>query len=117
MFNRILTLASMLVLGVLSSSPVYAALLEVQGSYELDATLVSVPTNTSGYLLFRSCSQCTVKSLRVSNETQYILGNDSVTLAEFHEHSVMQGLIYVFYDKQSQLVTRVRLRAGGLNQQ
>lgn len=107
-----LTSFLILTVGALTLSDSNAILIDIEQSYELDATMVAVPSTSSGDLLFRACSQCPVQSMRVNNNTQYFLGNSVVTLSEFHANATMQGLLYLFYEPDSQIVTRVRLRTN-----
>ena len=110
---RTLMVALLLTLG-LAASNAEAELIPVEESYELNAELVILPSTTSGALLLRSCAQCQVVSLQVDNETQFILGREPVTLSQFRRHGVMKGLLMVFYEHDSQRVTRVRLPTGAV---
>lgn len=109
---RKVMLTLLFILAPLSLLAANRALVDLEQSYELNAALVTVPSSTSGYLLFRACTDCAVVSLQVNSNTQYSLGRDTVSLAQFREDAVMRGLIYIFYEPNSQIVTRVRLREG-----
>ena len=108
---RILSLTLILALGANQAA---AELIPVEESYELGAELVILPSTTTGSLLLRACAQCPVKAMQVDEQTQFILGKHSVTLQEFRRYGVMKGLIMVFFEHDSDRVTRVRLPKGAI---
>ena len=110
---RTLLLSLLLSLGPAANNA-EAELIPVEESYELSAELVILPSTTSGSLLLRACLQCEVVSMQVDNETQFILGRQPVTLQQFRRFGVMEGLIMVFFEHDSERVTRVRLPKGAI---
>jgi hypothetical protein len=110
MGKTVLTL--LFILAPLSLSAANFDMIQREQAHELNAALVTVPSSPTGYLFFKACPDCRVVSLQVDHNTKYILGRERVTLREFRKYGVRRGNMYVFYEPESNIVTRVRLREG-----
>ncbi len=93
------------------------AMVFLEDSYELDPDLVNLPRLDSGQVSFRECRTCDSISLRVDHNTNYYIGINapSVTRADLYEAANGDDArgIYVFFEPESQLTTRIVLSTGG----
>ncbi len=92
------------------------AMVFLEDSYELDPDLVTLPRLDSGQVSFRECRTCDSISLRVDHNTNYHIGIDTpgVTRADLYEAASGDDArgIYVFFEPESQLATRIVLSTG-----
>lgn len=105
---RTLMLSLILSLSLLAATA-NAILIEIEDSREIDAATVTLPGSTAGYLLFKPCGQCASVSMQVNIDTQYFLGGQEVTLNVFRQDAELEGLMNLFYEPESGIVTRIEL--------
>jgi hypothetical protein len=107
----------------LSSSAQAQTLEIVEGAHELSLGLVSLPDNTSGTLIFKTCAACEVKSLRVTTSTTYRVATGPLALPELRERvdalknsSIASDEIpvTVFYSMATGDVTRVSVHDNNI---
>ena len=108
MIIRTFTLALLLSYAALFMNSAGAILIEIEQSYEVDASTVTLPGSTAGYFIFRPCGHCDPVSMPVNADTKYYLGGQQVTLEVFRAESQSEGLMYVFYDQQANVATRIK---------
>jgi hypothetical protein len=106
---RTLTLALLLSIGAITVPMANAVLIEIEDSHEVDAETVTLPGSTAGYLLFKLCSACKSVSMQVGEETRYFLDGEEVTLRVFRHKAKLEGLMNVFYEPKTRVVTRIQL--------
>lgn len=91
--------------------------------YGVEASLehVTMPGSAAGTVIFRICGDCESQSLRVNTDTRYFLADTALPLSEFHEavdevedNSPEGGstLVGIYYDRESSVVTRIKLFAS-----
>ena len=121
MYRRLLLIAAA---GALIGTASAKTLEIVEGAYEAVLGDVSFPGSTAGTLIVRMCSTCDPVALRVDSATVYV-GPDKKqkTFADFIEavaqlRSATGGerttAVGVFYNVETNRVTRVSLHAGAL---
>lgn len=97
----------------------------VESAYEAVLAEVNFPGNAAGTLVVRLCASCDPKAMLVSPATVYIGPEGrSLALADFLERvaALRQSAdgnqttaVTVFYDPESNRVTRVSVHAGALS--
>jgi len=105
---------------ILAINAAEAALERIEEAYEVGLTGVTLPNYEGGQVSFSPCASCERVSLRVDPGTRYLLGNgnEGVTLKTFRESAAAienpgDSIIYVMFDTNSLVVTRLILDAGG----
>jgi hypothetical protein len=105
-------------LSALSPAWAYRVLDQIENAYELRLGLVTLPSGSSGSVIFTACETCRTTSLRVSAETKYFVDGSEVSLADLRTaaerlRATAEGrertAVYVFYEPTSLRVTRVKL--------
>jgi hypothetical protein len=104
---------------VLWSAAALAGWKNVENAYESEPALVTLPSTASGQVVIRACTGCDPVILRVDNRTRYVIGRASsppVSLAALRQAAAADGaadrLLTVFYDLETNIVTRIVLSAG-----
>jgi hypothetical protein len=101
------------------SGATLATLKNVENAYESDPAHVTLPGGPTGQVVIRECDGCRPVALRVDARTRYIVGRASsqpVTLAALRSAAASREaagrLLTVFYDIETNVVTRIVLSAG-----
>lgn len=77
-----ITLAAGLLLGA-SASAQLRVIKQLERSYELALTDVTLPSSTAGTLIFKACEDCASESLQVTAETRYFLRESELSFEDF----------------------------------
>lgn len=80
---------------------------------------VTLPGSLAGTVIVQSCETCEIRSLRVSAETRFFIGESNLPLAEFtsevdriRDTAGSDGtMVGIFYSRESGRVTRIRVSA------
>ena len=96
------------------SGPAGAALDLIEQAYELSSKDVRLPAHSASRVVIRQCEglDCDTVKLSVDEDTSYHLGTgtDAVSLSDFRQAAKGgDKLIYLFYDADSGVVTRIIL--------
>ena len=106
---NIRTLALILSLSVFSIAATQITILEE--GIESSTSDVRLPGNSSGYIVLRSCPDCVELTLSLSAGTRYSVNGKSVEYKDFRSLSLAAGnSLNIYYDPNSNSVTRMRLR-------
>ena len=109
MKHRHLLLATLLVAA--SALPAHATLRMLEQGVETSASMLLLPQRPDGTLQLRACPGCALQTLQASAATLYIVGRQSVTLAEFaallRDHPDLN--VSVFRAQNTMNVTRVKV--------
>ena len=78
-------LSKTIFLGVLAclSLPAFAEFTTVTRAHEVALSDFRAPASANGIAAFKSCEDCDLLTVRVTPETQYVLNDKSVRLADF----------------------------------
>jgi len=106
---RILMLSLLLSLGAIAAPVANAVLIQIEDSHEVHAETVTLPGSRAGHILFKLCKNCSAISMQVRDDTRYFLGREEVTLRVFRRKAKLEGLMNVFYDPKTKIVTRIKL--------
>ena len=105
---RMLLSATALVL-TLAASGAQASLRIVEQAIETSTFSVSLPDGGTGSIALKACADCTPLLLRLTPQTQYLVGRSPVSYAEFlslARGGTGRGL-GVFYDAKERTITRL----------
>lgn len=104
--------------GVLSAGALEAALEIVEEAHEVELARIELPTHALGQVGFPPCARCERIRLRVDEATRYVLAGapGAVTLESFRDEAARRAgtpdnVVYVIYDVESRVVTRLVLDA------
>jgi hypothetical protein len=86
----------------------------LEQGHEVAPFMIRMPTTSTGELTLQICTACKVLRLRVSEQTQYFIGKEPVTLADitkyFNAHPVAPTV--VVQRKDTDIVNRVTVSAS-----
>ncbi len=112
---------SLLMLSLLSvfALSAQATLIETHGGLELEASMVTLPSNSSGSISIRECDDCDRITLKTNEATtRFVIRNsdgstDTVSLKQFAAEMRMidnrDAMVLVFYKLDTQTVTEANL--------
>lgn len=105
------TLLIISALFLMSAAPAVA---EVK-AHELDGTDLRIPVSGAGTVAFRECPTCEFRSARISNEALFLLNGTTTSLDQIRQALAQtsdkgNAMITLFYDDDSQRVTRIVIR-------
>lgn len=113
-----------LIISLVQPAWAYRIIRQTESAYELEFVDVSFPNTTVGSLSFKACGSCETQSLRVTEDTQYLLDQNLVSSATFYEFvarvratpdAAESAGVYVFYDVASHQINRIKLKASLVN--
>lgn len=91
----------------------------IEEAYELDFDTVTLPTHPAGHVRFKQCDHCGNTTLSVDEHTTYHNGvrTTAISLTELRSAAAIQNskLIYVYYDPETKVVTRIVLSTLSLD--
>jgi len=113
--GRICAIGTLLVSGAISAQ----SLELVESAHELTLTDVTLPSSTSGTLIFRSCAQCDPVALPVNSATTYYSARHAMPLADFNlwvnelrgSPGANATFVTVYRDSSNGRVTRIQVHA------
>ena len=79
MHIRLFMIALLAILSFAASAENYI----VSRAYEIAVGELRLPGNVVGSISFKDCDSCAMQTIRVTTETQYVLNNRAVSLADF----------------------------------
>ena len=93
-------------------APASAEIIQLEDAYELSSSQVSIPRR-EGSLFVRKCRECQSVRLQLRESTRYFFGEEQVTLKELRREARREDrLIYVFYEPETRVVTRIVLSSS-----
>ena len=107
------------VIGALAASAALAGpqLGTIEECLETGTDLVSLPGVAGGTLSAKQCTACDTHRLSFSEATRYYIGQEAVPYTRFRTAASKGPMrLYVFYQPQTQALTRLRLVAGNSSQ-
>lgn len=108
-----------LILSVTLFGTAEAALVALERDFELALNQVTLPRSSAGQVVVRQCGDCDPEVLRVDANTRYFLGsNKPASLAELRAaadavRDPKRTGVYVFYEPETGVVTRIVLDLAG----
>ena len=118
MKSKLLIMTLALVFGWTSAVHAAKIIAQPEDAVELALGEVSLPGSTAGTVIFKACSDCKTRALRVHNLTIYKVNGRTVRLEDFlkaaEEYRKQRGgaaktAVYVYFDVESQRVNRLSL--------
>lgn len=76
---------------------------------ELSIDQLILPMLVPGSISVRKCSTCTTERLPLSTRTEFRIGKEAASFADFRTASSGSKAVYVFYEAKTGLVTRMVL--------
>ena len=117
---RALLAVAALTLGAIGTASAARIVAQPEADYELRlADVQTLPASTAGYLIFKTCPSCDTTSMTVSADTLYLVGQTTVSLAQFldaaqsYQTDAASTNVFIFYDIASKHVNRVVLSHFG----
>jgi hypothetical protein len=121
--NRSIVTAVALLIGVLATSAhALRVIEEFENSVELALSELKLPADATGTVTYRTCATCALEAHSLTEETQFDLNGQLMAFDEFlaaiDEIRDMpsveaRALAGVFFDLNTERVTRVIVRIGG----
>lgn len=104
---------------VLWAGTLPAALKTIEDGLELRLSTVTLPTRSPAPLRFRQCPTCTPEALQITAATGWYLAGTGNALAEISHAALVEtarnsrpdSFMYVYYQRDTGLVTRIVLDA------
>ena len=72
-----------IVMIVCTSLPAAAEFTTVAPAYEISLADFQAPSSANGSLSFKQCSTCDQQTVRVTNQTRYVLNREQIELSDF----------------------------------
>ena len=82
----------------------------LEEALELSANQVRFSLAGAGSITVRACKACAPKTYPLATETVLLANGESIDLNRLAELSRRGGEMYVFYDTQTGVITRLRLQ-------
>jgi hypothetical protein len=80
---------------------------------ETTSQLVSLPGSPGGDVTARECRECASHRLKFGKDTRYYVGDEVVSYSRFRQLAAQgDGRLYVYFQPETRVLTRLRLRAA-----
>ena len=119
MFGHVLLRLSipLFALGIATGTSAYEVE-QIEDAYELSLDSVSFPASVAGSITFRSCTDCSLISMRLNSATRYRVNGTETTMPDFlttvarireSRTDIENSDVAVFFNLQTGQLTRIEL--------